>query len=88
MYVNKRMKESFGSEMNKYLLHIIISILFVNRCTIKTYSKNLPRYDFKKINFGFTLGINSLDFNIKYNPEVMYKIVYTFYIQIIRKDLI
>ena len=27
--------------------------------------QNLPRYDFKKIHFGFTLGINELNFNIK-----------------------
>ena len=24
--------------------------------------QNLPRYDFKKIHFGFTLGINELNF--------------------------
>ena len=35
--------------------------------------KNLPRYDFKKMHFGFTLGINSLDFNIKYNSDIIFK---------------
>ena len=59
--------------MNKYLLHIIITILFVNMAgaQLRPGPKNLPRYDFKKMHFGFTLGINSLDFNIKYNPEVI-----------------
>ena len=61
--------------MKKYLLHIIISILFVNiaNAQLLPTPKNLPRYDFKKMHFGFTLGINSLDFKIKYNPEVMYQ---------------
>ncbi|MBJ10555.1 MAG: hypothetical protein CMP66_03740 [Flavobacteriales bacterium] len=61
--------------MNRYLLHIIVSILFVNlaKAQLQPTPKNLPRYDFKKIHFGFTLGINSLDFNIKYNPEVIYQ---------------
>ena len=27
--------------------------------------QNLPRYDSKKIHFGFTLGINNMDFKIK-----------------------
>ena len=61
--------------MNKYLLHIIISFLFVNMASaqLRPSPKNLPRYDFKKMHFGFTLGTNSLDFNIKYNPEVMFQ---------------
>ena len=29
--------------------------------------QNLSRYDFKKLHFGFTLGINELNFNIKEN---------------------
>ena len=28
-------------------------------------SQNLPRYDFQKMHFGFTLGINELDFNLQ-----------------------
>ena len=33
--------------------------------------QNLPRYDFKKIHFGFTLGINSLNFNINKNKNFL-----------------
>lgn len=33
--------------------------------------QNLPRYDFKKIHFGFTLGINSLNFNINKNKKFL-----------------
>ncbi len=35
--------------------------------------QNLPRYDFKKMHFGFTIGINSLDFKIKYDPDYAFK---------------
>ena len=33
--------------------------------------QNLPRYDFKKIHFGFTLGINSLNFNLSKNDDFL-----------------
>ena len=33
--------------------------------------QNLPRYDFKKIHFGFTLGINSLNFNVNKNNNFL-----------------
>ena len=32
---------------------------------------NLANYDFKKIHFGFTLGINSLNFNLKRNISTL-----------------
>ena len=35
--------------------------------------QNLQRYDNQQMHFGFSIGINSLDFNIKYNPDVMFK---------------
>ena len=61
--------------MRKYLVHIIISVLFANIASaqLRKTPQNLPRYDFKKMHFGFTLGINSLDFKIQHNPEVMYQ---------------
>tara|TARA_B100000214_G_scaffold204800_1_gene148494 strand:+ start:1530 stop:2201 length:672 start_codon:yes stop_codon:yes gene_type:complete len=36
-------------------------------CFCQKYKKpqNLPRYDFQKIHFGFTLGINELNFNLE-----------------------
>ena len=33
--------------------------------------QNLIRYDFKKLHFGFTLGINNLNFNIKKNANTI-----------------
>ena len=33
--------------------------------------QNLPRYDFKTLHFGFTLGVNALDFNIKKNTNTL-----------------
>lgn len=33
--------------------------------------QNLPRYDFKKIHFGFTLGINSLNFSLAKNDDFL-----------------
>ena len=59
--------------MKKYLVHIIVSVLFANMASAQLHQtpKNLPRYDFKKMHFGFTLGINSLDFKIKHNYEVI-----------------
>ena len=33
--------------------------------------QNLPRYDFKKIHFGFTVGINSLNFNLAKNDDFL-----------------
>ena len=61
--------------MKKYLVHIIVSVLFANMTSaqLRQTPNNLPKYDFKKMHFGFTLGINSLDFRIKYNPEVMFQ---------------
>jgi hypothetical protein len=34
-------------------------------------SQNLSRYDFQKIHFGFTLGINELNFNVKKNSNTI-----------------
>ena len=45
-------------------------VLFgVSNTYAQRYKKpqNLSRYDFKKLHFGFTLGINELNFNIKEN---------------------
>ena len=60
----------------KRILYIIF-LLVVSKGNINAQKvklpQNLPRYDFKKMHFGFTLGINSLDFRIKYNPDVIFK---------------
>lgn len=61
--------------MKKYFSLIIIKFIISNIAIAQLHPqpKNLPRYDFKKIHFGFTLGINSLDFKIKNNPKIIYQ---------------
>ncbi len=34
-------------------------------------SQNLPKYDYQKIHFGFTLGINELNFNVQRNSNTI-----------------
>ena len=50
----------------KYLT-ILLLLLAINNSYAQKYKKpqNLIRYDFQKLHFGFTLGVNALDFNIK-----------------------
>ena len=57
----------------KFILTIII-ISSINNVYAQRYKKpqNLPRYDFKKLHFGFSLGLNSLDFNIKKDNNTLY----------------
>ena len=61
--------------MKKYLSLIIFKFFIANLAIAQLHPqpKNLPRYDFKKMHFGFTLGINSLDFKIKNNPKIIYQ---------------
>ena len=61
--------------MKKYLFLIIFKFVITNIVDAQLHPqpKNLPRYDFKKFYFGFTLGINSLDFKIKNNPKIIYQ---------------
>ena len=60
----------------KTLIKIILIFFFIS-VAFSSYSqrhkkpRNLPRYDFKKIHFGFTLGINSLNFHIKKNNNFL-----------------
>ena len=55
----------------KELIKIILPILFIINMPLQIFGQkhpklqNLPRYDNKKIHFGFTMGINSMDFRIK-----------------------
>lgn len=56
----------------KYLLILIffqISIISYSQKYKK--SQNLARYDFQKIHFGFTLGINELNFNLQKNSNTI-----------------
>ena len=56
----------------KYLT-ILLLLLAINNSYAQKYKKpqNLIRYDFQKLHFGFTLGINALDFNIKKNSNTI-----------------
>ena len=60
----------------KTLIKIILIFFFIS-VAFSSYSQrhkkpqNLPRYDFKKIHFGFTLGINSLNFHINKNNNFL-----------------
>ena len=60
----------FLAEMKK-LVTILLPILFVANIPLQSFAQkhpklqNLPRYDNKKIHFGFTMGINTMDFRIK-----------------------
>jgi len=55
------MKVEQGMRMKKikYLTPLILLVLFCN-----TTAQNLPYADYKRFHFGFSLGVNFLDFNV------------------------
>tara|TARA_B000000437_G_scaffold169010_1_gene125212 strand:+ start:523 stop:1239 length:717 start_codon:yes stop_codon:yes gene_type:complete len=57
----------------KYFIVVILIILSANNAFSQKYKKpqNLVRYDFQKIHFGFTLGINELNFNLLKNTNTI-----------------
>ena len=61
--------------MQKKIKYFIILLLFIG--AFKSYGQNrkkpqnLINYDFKKLHFGFTLGINELDFNLNKNSNTI-----------------
>jgi len=56
----------------KYLLICIFLLTGIQSFSQKhKKSQNLARYDFQKIHFGFTLGINELNFNIQKNSNTI-----------------
>jgi len=61
--------------MHKQIKYIIILLLFIgiNNSYGQRRKKpqNLINYDFKQLHFGFTLGINELNFNIKKNSNTL-----------------
>ena len=56
--------------ISQYLI-IFLTLIMCSEVYAQKYKKpkNLPRYDKQKIHFGFTLGINALDFNVKRNQS-------------------
>ncbi len=57
--------------MKKILIFLLLISSFSSFGQRHKKPQNLPRYDFKKIHFGFTLGINSLNFNINKNKNFL-----------------
>ena len=57
--------------MKKRLIFLLLISSFSSFGQRHKKPQNLPRYDFKKIHFGFTLGINSLNFNINKNKKFL-----------------
>ena len=57
--------------MYKQIKYFFIILLFIGASNSYAQKikkpQNLVRYDFQKLHFGFTIGINELDFNIKKN---------------------
>ena len=59
-------------KITKYLLISVFIFLSVRAFPQKyKKSQNLARYDFQKIHFGFTLGINELNFNLQKNSNTI-----------------
>ncbi len=50
--------------MKKLILVIALFIPLVASAQVKR-PRNLPAYDYKKLHFGFTVGLNTMDFGIK-----------------------
>ncbi len=61
--------------MQKTLKHLVIVILLFGalNSSAQRYKRaqNLIQYDFKKLHFGFTLGINNLNFNMQRNSNTI-----------------
>ena len=61
--------------MEKSIKYLIILLLFLaisdSYGQRRKKPQNLIRYDFKKLHFGFTLGMNELNFNIQKNSNTL-----------------
>ena len=61
--------------MQKQIKYFIILLLFIGASNSygqrRKKPQNLARYDFKKLHFGFTIGINELNFNIKKSSSTL-----------------
>ena len=61
--------------MQKQIKYFIILLLFIGASNSygqrRKKPQNLARYDFKKLHFGFTLGINDLNFNMQKNSNTI-----------------
>ena len=50
--------------MKKFILIIALFIPIIVSAQVKR-PRNLPSYDFKKVHFGFTVGLNTMDLGIR-----------------------
>jgi len=63
------------ASMQKLKPYLIISLVLLG--AINSFAQkhkkpqNLPRYDYKKLHYGFTLGINELNFNLQKNSTTI-----------------
>ena len=61
--------------MQKQIKYFIILLLFIGASNSygqrRKKPQNLIRYDFQKLHFGFTLGLNELNFNIKKSSSTL-----------------
>lgn len=57
--------------IQKTLLLLLLGILFMPNISAQEYGiENLPRFDRKRVHFGFTLGFNSMDFYLKRPTDI------------------
>ena len=61
--------------MQKFTTYFLLLALFLGTLTSKAQrnkkAQNLIQYDYKKLHFGFTLGINDLNFNMQKNSNTI-----------------
>ena len=61
--------------MQKLTIYFLLLALFLGTLSSKAQrnkrAQNLIQYDFKKLHFGFTLGINDLNFNMQKNSNTI-----------------
>ena len=61
--------------MQKLTIYFLLLALFLGTLTSKAQrnkrAQNLIQYDYKKLHFGFTLGINDLNFNMQKNSNTI-----------------
>ncbi len=46
------------------LITLLFTVILINSINAQAMPKNLPKYDHKQWHFGFTLGVNTMNFNI------------------------
>jgi hypothetical protein len=55
----------------KYIVFFLLPFCSVSGFSQRSRIKNLPGYDLKPFHFGFSLGVNAMDFNIQRSDEAV-----------------